>query len=717
LSISSSSTGGCFTSSTPCTAADGEDGFIIQLGIPWTPVEFFDLSLKLVHPFAVFDVDDAVAYSVFFSLTSGPEAVIQRRRQWFEHWEARAEAVRPQEETLCAKLHPRLAKLALSKRPILLREMLVSSGFAAADLCYDFLVEGVPMFGPFPATGVFPARRHAATLSLDDLTNIAKWAVPAVCGASWSSSSTEVDQLLAEKTREELERGECCGPFSRQQLNERYPQGWLAAKRFPVLQKGTVRACDDYAEYGHNNTSDSVETVDTGGIDAIIGVGKLWSDAVRNDGSVRVRLRSGKVLVGPLHPSLVSVGGRPLRARLVDLRRAYKQLAVNPKQAHLAIFAVKPPGAQEVQFFEAHVLGFGARNAVLGFNLFARALRHVLTHLLMVTVTHFFDDFSQVDIVQLSEDTSSTITRFFDLMGWQYKDSPEDLRPPAALFAPLGVMVDFSSPDFIEVSNTAKRIERVAEEVDRMCDSGSLRVAELHSLIGVAQFSEAQTLGRCGSSLLRRLRSCLCTSEVLSQKIWKPALIELKEYVATAAPRKIWLSRFTKPVLIFVDAAAEGDGYEIVTIGAVLFDPCDKIFECFGCTVANFAVNRWRQSQQMQVIGQAEICTIPVALETWRLRLANRNVLIFVDNDSAKDAMIRGDSKHPASAAFVDSARRVAAEIAAGVWYARVASPSNIADAASRGDFTVLKKAGARLIQPLVPARLSDLLSFEPFPE
>ena len=55
------------------------------------------------------------------------------------------------------------------KVPLLLGEMLEDVGFTAAEQTVHFVVGGIPMLGPFPATGVFPERRRVAALRKCDL--------------------------------------------------------------------------------------------------------------------------------------------------------------------------------------------------------------------------------------------------------------------------------------------------------------------------------------------------------------------------------------------------------------------------------------------------------------------------------------------------------------------------------------------------------------------
>jgi cytochrome b len=56
------------------------------------------------------------------------------------------------------------------------------------------------------------------------------------------------------------------------------------------------------------------------------------------------------------------------------------------------------PASAEVVFFEQLVLPFGSSASVGWFNWVARALRTILTRLFLVNVTHYYDDFSVVEV-------------------------------------------------------------------------------------------------------------------------------------------------------------------------------------------------------------------------------------------------------------------------------------------------------------------------------
>jgi hypothetical protein len=121
-------------------------------------------------------------------------------------------------------------------------------------------------------------------------------------------------------------------------------------------------------------------------------------------------------------------------------------------------------------------------------------------------------------------------------------------------------------------------------------------------------------------------------------------------------------------------------------------------------------VSSWKEEGISQVICQAELAAVPIAMQTWIRHLENRDVLVFVDNDPAKDALIHGSSSSLSSASLVKTTRLIAAAHGIAPWFARVASPSNIADAPSRRDFAYLLQAGAVQTSMHMPLQEPNLI-------
>ena len=91
-----------------------------------------------------------------------------------------------------------------------------------------------------------------------------------------------------------------------------------------------------------------------------------------------------------------------------------------------------------------------------------------------------------------------------------------------------------------------------------------------------------------------------------------------------------------------------------------------------------------------------------MAQRTWRRRWAERRVLLFVDNDSARHALIRGGSLSFASACLVGLFWEEETRMRAFAWVERVPSSSNPADGPSRLNFELMRRMGAVRTEPLL---------------
>lgn len=153
------------------------------------------------------------------------------------------------------------------------------------------------------------------------------------------------------------------------------------------------------------------------------------------------------------------------------------------------------------------------------------------------------------------------------------------------------------------------------------------------------------------------------------------------------------------PILLFTDGACET---EEITIGGVIFDGASRP-ELFGAVMAAETIDKWKTKLgQDQVIGQAELFPLLVARLTWSKWMANRRVICFIDNDSARLGLIKAYSPVLPSLDIISRCFSWDHANNCSSWFARVASDSNIADAPSRMDPSYLvKKDGARIAKPI----------------
>jgi hypothetical protein len=210
------------------------------------------------------------------------------------------------------------------------------------------------------------------------------------------------------------------------------------------------------------------------------------------------------------------------------------------------------------------------------------------------------------------------------------------------------------------------------------------------SLRGKLGFAEAQCYGRIASRSMRRLGEIASGARSGTQldRITLSALVWLMERLVNSSPRPLLADANENVVLIFTDAASEGD---LHTCGGVLLDKSTNWFEYFSLVIQPELIVEWRQTGQVQIITQAEVYPVWISRSVWGHRLKCRRVVFFVDNNGAKDALVKGYMDSISGDPMLQSILVLEYEQPSYNWYARVPSPSNIADDPSRLDCKALE--------------------------
>ena len=105
-----------------------------------------------------------------------------------------------------------------------------------------------------------------------------------------------------------------------------------------------------------------------------------------------------------------------------------------------------------------------------------------------------------------------------------------------------------------------------------------------------------------------------------------------------------------------------------------------------------------------QLIGQAELLPVVLAQRSWAGRWRGRKIVLFVDNDSARHALIKGGSPIQASARLVGLFWAGEARAMSYTWTERVPSESNPADGPSRLAFDEMARLGGSWTEPVLVA-------------
>ena len=120
--------------------------------------------------------------------------------------------------------------------------------------------------------------------------------------------------------------------------------------------------------------------------------------------------------------------------------------------------------------------------------------------------------------------------------------------------------------------------------------------------------------------------------------------------------------------------------------------------------MCEWVVREWAtKDDQTQVICQAELFPTLVARLTWKDRLVGRRVLYFVDNDSARLALIKSYSPILSSLKIIEEVGGWDCANDSTAWVARVPTEANLSDGSSRMVRDEIEEFFAEVVTPAIP--------------
>ena len=682
-------TGGVVESDLVAIFANQSGQVRLRIGVPWSPEEFFNAALKVEHPFARgYPLRGRTADGLARLFTLGPTGTLRHREEVLARWKRRAAELEGEEAEVHSKLPEDVERVVRNKRLLLFAEILREIGFKDMDAMRSML-SGFPVVGPLPDSEEFPPKEVPARDSLTDLIANARAVQAAVREAGSSGDKALDEELYAATEKEVSESGVLRGPVPVSELDAKFGKLWVPARRFGLRQGTKLRPIDDFSEGGHNATVEAHFKVDLGGVDEVVAVAREMGRAFSGPGDFVLTDEAGKTTTGEVHRDWRTCGG--ISGCCLDLVSAFRQVPRSAAHAPFTVVAVLDPAEGVVKYFELLALAFGQMAAVYAFNRVARALDAIFAFLL-IPCSNYVDDYPLVLPDVIAEASVATAKAVLELLGWAVKD-PQGLLP-STVFKALGVIIDLSGVFAEQAVVVKNRQERIEEDVRCLYDILTAEIASpalVRRLRGRLQFASSQTFGRCGAFASRLIRD-LAGEKGSARRLSAMELVGLawwRDYLGTAKPRVVKLSRDEHPVVICTDGAVE----DVVSVGGVLYDPLSGAFEFFGEEVPAEVARSWgRATGREQIIGQAEIAPLTLAALLWREFISGRYVIMFADNDSARDAAIRGYSPSLASAFLVSVLWGAMAGAGASPWFDRVPGPSNPADDPSRLRFRWLEQ-------------------------
>jgi hypothetical protein len=278
-----------------------------------------------------------------------------------------------------------------------------------------------------------------------------------------------------------------------------------------------------------------------------------------------------------------------------------------------------------------------------------------------------------LEFSKMQESADEAVLSLLDLIGWDV--SLDKLSPFAGSFRALGVFFELQvlADGGIRVSNTEARKEAVKKEINMILDCGSLSQSEASALRGRLVFTEAQHWSRCGAA------TAVALSERANQRLGfdvvtpdlRAALMFAKWLVCHAPAREFYPLASRKVHLFFTDGSADGTVLQKVGVGGLYLPPDGGRPEYFSEQVPAELVALWQSEGSRQCIMQGELLPVVIAKRLWGHRTRSARCLTFVENDSAREALVRGTSVNPFSKALLMHSVIEDARSGALHWYSR----------------------------------------------
>ncbi|OLP81981.1 hypothetical protein AK812_SmicGene37411 [Symbiodinium microadriaticum] len=227
---------------------------------------------RLYHPFdSLAQLPDYLIKSLFEQLTKSPAELCKLRLLRLQRWRKRATELAGAESDYQKEMPPSVRDILSSKRTALLEEMANEIQWPDKSL-FSEMRQGFRLVGCLNPSGIFREGGYIASISEEDLMaqsgDIRAKLLSRVANDSADENSEE---LYATTLEEATAKGWLEGPFSPQQISERFGS-WLPVRRFAVVQKGRLRPIDDFKENMLNQACSTSERIVLHALDHL-----LWS--------------------------------------------------------------------------------------------------------------------------------------------------------------------------------------------------------------------------------------------------------------------------------------------------------------------------------------------------------------------------------------------------------------------------------------------------------
>lgn len=664
----------------PAATSPGKTETVHIVGEYRTPQEFMDSAKSIVHPMDRESIPDVTKRAIFSVLTKGPSQLSKDRLTTLADIKRLAASLQCKEDELHEGMDPHVKTILKGKRLLLFQALLDKCGYRDANLGKE-MAQGFDIVGTCGKSNELYTQIRPATITAQELRERSVWSSKEA--VSSCNGREELAKDVWAQCLEEEQAGWIRGPFSIHQINEQFPGGWAVSRRFGLQQGNKLRVIDDCRQPGINSALTSVEKLSLMDVDSLGAVLIFILSAIGPDNEITVEMSDGTRLTGTVHTGWK--GKIQWQGRTLDLKAAYKGLAVSPGSKWAAILLAWNCSSCEPALFVSDAMLFGCTSAVYAFNRVSRGIWFIASSMLSLVATVFYDDFPCLEPRDTSLFAKQAFETLLNELGWEWSKGKKD-QPFADLFSPLGVQIELDTmcaDGKVRLSNKPSRVADQVSEIEGILRSGKLHHYQAAELHGKLQFSEAQIFGRASVCALRMVSNRANAGPTVTKldPLLVQALLDLSANLRNSLPRTLSSGDILEPVVMYTDGAAETDGEGW---GILMHDPSRNCTLVAGGSLPKILSKHYRGVVGSQIIGQVEL--FPIILARYKLAnyLQGRRVIWYIDNDAARDGLIQGFSPSPSSLALISAFYAAERGCQTFSWFARVASYSNPADLPSR---------------------------------
>ena len=563
------------------------------------------------------------------------------------------------------------------------------------------LIQGASLTGMQPHSGTFQFQVSLPQISVNQLRAQSDVHNLAMMARTKPSSNVALDKELWDQTIEEKNLGWLDGPFySISEACKHVDDKVHLTRRFAIQQSSKIRAIDDYAESNINLAFGHCDKLDLMDIDTISATIRMIEAVFFEDVSELVHPEGGSLVVHK-HKDWLTCDS--WQGATLDLKSAYKQIAVSPEQLWSSTITVYDPESNRPAIFVQNTLPFGSVASVILFNRIARFLWFVGCVDLKTIWHNFYDDFPTLTPTVLNGSTKSSLELFMKVLGWDIANDSKKSMSFNELFSALGVEFDVSDLKDMGafVCNTQKRKKQLIVELQEVIANKHLPSKIAESLIGKLQFMESHCFGKIGRSYLRCIRNFIGVFRRF-EDIDSEGVSTLVDWIENCEPRRV-SPKAPGVTLLFTDGACEFlEKDKVVSCGAICFPEGSAKPLMFGVQIPDRVCKHWSSvGNKEQLVTEAELIPAVIALQLWKQFFEHRRAIIFVDSEPAKHCLIRGTSNVETCAGITHQFYKLVDSLKTFPWFSRVPTYSNPADPPSRLDFETPRELfGAEQVQP-----------------